>query len=695
MRRLFHAAFSIRPDEFPLVQAFFALFAMVGVSITIGATAADTLFLSRYTAAEAETLLPLVYVGIGFVGVLTASLYGRMRERLPRQMSLVGTLFALAASLVLFRQALTWGGKPSFFALVIWIEVCTVLSITLVFSHSGDSFAGRDAKRLYGYISGGLAVGTIVSGYAVEPVVARLGAEGLLYVAAASLVAAAGLGVLTFRLRRSSGGEEDDSEGDGDAESVPLRALLSNRFLRYTFGLSLAGLLCACFTDYQLKITASRSMDEAALAVFFGKYYAWLGVAGLVIQFLLVGAILRRLGLSNALLIPPALLFVTCIGFVAWPVVLAAAATEFVRESFSGTLETPSKELLYLPLSTRLRLRAQAFSGGVLEAGGQAVAGLLIVGVMLVVPSIRWLGLFTLAGAATWLFLARALRRQYETVLGESLRAGHGAVDLRALLGRPEAEGVLAGMLEEGAQPGTATRAAAALELLAGRPLSPRLAAAVGALSRSGGEAVAARAVALLGESRDAAQLPVLRAAARDERPRVRAAAVLAICQVAEEKAVDEVGLDAMSATFGVMSREVHEAALVGCLRHGGAPGQDIARPRLAALVQSADADDREEAARVLGRVGGRSLAAELFPLLTDPHPSVRDAALRAAREVADPVLLPVLCELLSYASTFRAARAALEAMPRGSVRALSERALDSGRPPAVRAALAQALASV
>ena len=682
MHRLFLLAFGIRSDELRLVQTFFALFGAVGVFVTVGVTCADTLFLSRYPAAEAEKLLPFIYVGIGFVGVSVASAFERIREKLPRPALLVGAFLALAASLVGFRVALQSGWKPLFFLLVIWIEVCSLLAVALVFAHAADTFSGRDAKRLYGYITGGLAVGTIVSGYAVEPLVERLKAEGLLIVCAGSLVAAAGIGALTFRLRKAPPAPE---AGEGTEGAVPLRALFSNRYLLLAFTFGLAALLCSVLTDYQLKIVASRSMDEAALAAFFGKFYAWLGVAQLVIQFLLVGAILRRLGLLNGLLILPSLVLVAGAGFVVFPVVLMAACLEFVRESFSSTLETPSKELLYLPLPARLRIRAQSFSSGALEAGGQALAGLLIVIVMKFVPGVRWLGVVTLAVAGGWLFAARRLRPRYEEVLAASLREQRlGAADLERLLVRPEAESILTRMLEEGG-----ARAAFALELLGSRPLGG-LAPAVAALAGSGGASVAARAVALLGEDRKKEHLPVLRQAAGDDRQAVRAAAVLALCQVAEEDAVHEVEV-----YLDDVAPPVREAALAACLRYAGERGMAAARPRLDALLRSIDPRERATAARVIGRVSGRGLAPDLAALLADPDPSVRDEALVAARAVADPTLLPILCGLLSSPRDHRAALAALANMPPETAETLATEALSEQRPFAERRALAEALAAV
>lgn len=688
MKRLFQAAFGIRPDEFALVQLFFALFTAVGVAATLGLTAADTLFLSRYSAAEAERLLPAIYVGIGVVGVLASSLYDRVAARLPRRSRVVGTFLVLAASLVVYRLALRPEARSLYFALVIWIEICSLLAAAVLFSHAASIFSGRDAKRLYGYITGGLAVGAIVSGYAVDPLVERAGAEGLLVAAAAALAGAAVLATTTFRVARGrSGGEEDE----GSPQGVPLSALLRNRHVLLTFAFGLGGLVCAVFGDYQLKIVASRTMDETQLAAFFGKFYAGLGVAQLLVQFLLVGWLLRRFGLLGGLLVMPLLMLGGSAGFVLWPVVLVAAGAEFVRQCFSDTMEGPSRELLFLPLPAQLRARAQIFAGGALDAGGQAAAGLVVFGAMMLLPDIRWLGVVTFAFAVAWLLAARAIRPHYEATLAESLSSDRlGGADLLPLLDSPEAPRVLRAMLTAGGG-----RAELALELIEARQKSgvpgalDGLVDAVAGLVAGARPGVAAAAIDRLADGEGAEIAGHLRAALADPRPAVRAAAVLAMAR-REGKA----GLAELAPHLGDADPRVVEAAIAGALRYGGEPGREMAGPVLERLVADPDPDERRRAARALGRSGARATTM-LATLLGDADPAVVDEAMRAARGIGDPALLPLLCDALATVAHRRGALAALSALPADAVPALAARAADRGRGEAERIALAGAIAAI
>ena len=165
--------------------------------------------------------LPLVYIGVAIANVLSTLAFGAVQSRVSRTASIVGTQVVLALSLVLARRLVETGSSSLYFGLVIWLEACSLLSITLFFSFAGDYFNPRDARRLYGFIAGGMSLGTVVSGYAISHSVRLIGTKNLLYVSALLLLCNAGSPRTSIASPRRS--PADAAEEDAHAEHVSLR----------------------------------------------------------------------------------------------------------------------------------------------------------------------------------------------------------------------------------------------------------------------------------------------------------------------------------------------------------------------------------------------------------------------------------------------------------------------------------------
>ena len=259
---------------------------------------------------------------------------------------------------------------------MVWLEACLFFAISVFFSFAGDYFTTRDARRLYGYITGGLSLGILVSGYAVDPVVHWIGTDNLLLVCAALLVLGAVVAFLIHRSARPVGHGESEEEEESEA---PLKSVLRSPYLLLTFVIVLAFSAVMVLVNYNMMVVASRQMQEEEMAAFFGKFYGYTGAASLLVQFLLVGWVLSRLGAIKSLLILPALMVLSNLGFFLHPTLLMAAAVNFVFVALAETLDLPATELLFLPLPSRIRLRVQTLVDGALAPIGHGLGGVFLI----------------------------------------------------------------------------------------------------------------------------------------------------------------------------------------------------------------------------------------------------------------------------------------------------------------------------
>src|SRR6185436_17864167 len=107
---------------------------------------------------------------------------------------------------------------------------------------------------------------------------------------------------------------------------------------------------------------------------------------------------------------------------------------------------------------------------------------------------------------------------------------------------------------------------------------------------------------------------------------------------------------------------------IIGLARHCGDAGRSMVRPGLTASARSSDAQERAEAARLLGRIRSAGFADLIEPLLRDPVREVRQCAAEACAGIRDAALCEPLLAATSDPDLHAAALRALGSLPEESV---------------------------
>ena len=654
IKRLFETAFHIKPGEFGLVQLFLLHFTTIGIFYTIGATAGDTMFLSRFSPERVKALLPWIYIGVAVTSTLLTWLYDFVQGRVSRLKLLVGTHIILGISIFVFRylistyQDFTW----LYFIFVIWIESCSLISIMLFYSYAGDYFTTRDARRLYGYINGGLALGTLLSGYMIAPLVKVIGTDNLLFVIGGLQMLSALWAVTIASSSRAVKHEEKDP---GQERKAPLRTIFGRPYVLIIMVVVVAGLICFRLAEFQFQITVSQTMQEERLAIFFGRFYGYVGIAQVMIQFLLVGWLLGRLGVIKSLVVLPICLLGMSAGFYFHPVVLTATLLNFVRLAFSETLDLPSREVLFLPLPRRIRLRAQALFSGAIVPLGSGLGGALILILVGHLKDIHHFAPITALAVVLWFICLLVLRPFYKRTLARTIMAGEvSPTDLQRLASIPGSSAVLSGLLRSQKE----ERVLLALDLLKFRKLG-FLIDRICQLTESGNERIARTAFELLRAESAKISVENFDRGLEDPRPTVRAAALLAYAGIWREEALPKLR--------GALDDEVticKLAAMVGLIRFGGFDGAILAYPRLNDMLASNRVVERVAAVSILHRIGGKGYEQTIATLLSDRSKEVRREAALVCAELRSPELVPALVEKMSDPLLRENVIHALESMP-------------------------------
>lgn len=406
--------FDIRRDEWATLVWAFATLSLVLGSHAILETARDALFLASIPAAR----LPWVYLGVAALGLLLARFHWRVNGT-----AIAATLVVGAAVTAGFWLAVSPDAKWSLYALYLWSALFASVATVQLWIFVDTRFTSTEAKRLFGFIGTGGITGAI-AGSALARGLTELAATRHLLIAAAVLMIAAAVvsvGLSRALARRPSDGGTRPSQRVGEA----LAYIRGNPYVRRVGALILVSTIALTLADYLFKSIVAAHFDDArSLGEFFASFYTGVNAASLLVQVGLVSAILRKLGLVPALAALPLMMA----GPAAWiglgGGVIAAVALKGVDGSLRHSLHRTAVEVLYLPLSSRVRAAAKLLIDIAGHRGGQALGSLLILALLAIAPSPRpLLAVIAVALLFSWVAIAIAVYRANRRLFRETLRA--------------------------------------------------------------------------------------------------------------------------------------------------------------------------------------------------------------------------------------------------------------------------------
>lgn len=387
---------------------------VVVAAFIAGKAARDAILLSSFSI-EALPIFITISALISFPVILIA---GKLMTRFG-PVRLMPPLNAISAALAI----LEWLLLPRFprsTAVAIYFHISTsgAVLVSGFWSMINERFDVQSAKRHIGRIGMGATLGGIAGGIIAERTAVYLSANAILLVLSGLQLASAA----TLYLGRD--GKAAAEASHASRPRFALRVVMRSRLLRNLGVVVVLGAIAACVLDYVFKADLVATSSKVGLLRSLAIYYTVTSVLTAVVQIVVSGPLLARLGVPRSVATLP--LVVTAFGAVALAVpaafaALAARAAETVTRS---SIYRAGYELLYAPLPeddkrpTKIVLDVGAERLGDL-VGAQLVA--LIVYVM-VDPRIGLLVATVVTGVIASGFALR-LRHNYTLALEHSLVA--------------------------------------------------------------------------------------------------------------------------------------------------------------------------------------------------------------------------------------------------------------------------------
>lgn len=613
-------------------------------SYTLVKIARDALFLSRLPASS----LPIVYLMVGVLTLVVTWIFGRATQRLAPLKTLTAT--ALASALVLVGFGIAFHSQRSWLpmAFYVWVNIYGLILTSQFWVFTNSMSDPREAKRIFGIVGGGGILGGLLGGCAAAGFGQRVPLAWLTFVAAGLLVAM--VVAILLAVRRGSMQKPEDLVD----ETEPRVPLMSLPYVRWLTLATLCSVVVTGLLDYQFKVVVQAIHPDApGLASFFGRFFVVMNVAALALQLLGTRWLLHRLGAGPAAAVLPLGIAAGSAATLAAPGFVTVLGTRLWDQVLRFSLNKATTELFYFPLGPNLRRRAKAFIEAGIERFGDALAGLLILAAAMFFDTRPiTLSAIVLVLVTFWLIawmnlrlgyvreLARSLRRMNASSGGEvSLRERSVLKELARALGSPYERVVLQ-----------------AVELLLQENAAKLIESRLPKLLEHPSPQVRARALELAGSNVSPEMRDALAALLRDRDPMVRLKALRARCALGEGRSLEPLDEFLDSTDPGL------RATALSCLVEHATPG-NLARVRslIEQRLKGEVAVDRVTAAEALGaRAYTPELHDLLAPLLDDPDPAVRRAALLSAGSAQIRELIPAMMKALASSETEASAREAL-----------------------------------
>jgi ATP:ADP antiporter, AAA family len=692
MKRWIGRVLNVHPGDLARGLLLSSCLFLIISSYMIGKVARDALFLARFQAIQ----LPYVDIASAvLVGFVVAG-YLRLARRISLRNLLIGSQLFFAANCMVF-WVLAHLYHPAWLYPVfyVWVSVFGVLAPTQVWTLANYLLTTREAKSLFGMVGGGAILGSIFAGFVSKSAAHAFGTESLLlgmvpFLVISCLLMYVGWTTGEFKLAES---KEQKGETPGNEQKNiqdSLRLVFSSKYLRAVAAVICISSVVTTVTGWQFKAIAKEFLvNKDRLAVFFGDFYFYVGILGLLFQLLLTTRSLRRFGIGTMLFVLPLTVFVGSGGLLIWGTLAAVVFLKGGDQILRYSLDKSTVELLYLPLAPRVKLQAKWLIDTVIWRLGDGLAGVLVLifatYLHFAPKQISFVVLLLVAG---WLVSVFVAGRQYLAVLQDSISQHRlSAAQTSALaLDRSTSE-LLASRLQLSDHK-EILYALSLYEVERARIPHPVIR---DLLQHPSGE-VRHKALAILSASEDTSILPRVEEMLKDPEMAVRTEAMLYMVHRAH---VDPLMLLQELSEFEDYS--VRSAVAAYLARPGEAQNLQTAGKILEEMVGEegkAGQRSRREAARLLGQLPD-SFDPLLSRLLGDPSSEVVQEAIRSVGLLRKQALAPQLLKQFRDPVLHENATKALVAFGDSIVGILSERLGDPNAPTEERKEIPDVLAGI
>ena len=328
-----------------------------------------------------------LFVGTAVVTLAVNPVFGLLVSRTRRLVFITVTYLFFAVSLLGFWAVLVGApraiGEVSGMVFFVWFSVFNLFATMLFWALMADRFALEQSKRLFGVISVGGTLGAIAGPWLASRLAEPLGTAGLLPVSAAllGLAVVAAWAVARLQPKRAVAAPDPDAPPAVDERAViggsaweGFRAVFRSPYL---LGISAYVLILTVIGTFiyftRLQMVAALGDDLDMRTGVFARLDLYTQVTTLVLQALVTGQLMKRLGVHVTLALLP---ITAMLGFVGLAITASLVTLTIFQAAYSAvqrSLTRPARETLFTVVPREDKYKAKAFIDTFVYRGGDVV----------------------------------------------------------------------------------------------------------------------------------------------------------------------------------------------------------------------------------------------------------------------------------------------------------------------------------
>lgn len=362
--------------------------------------------------------MPLVYIGTALITGVVVWIYSKFSHYPRRQ--LIGSVYGFfCVNLIIWWAVFQKESRIASGVFWVWLDVFSIMGVTLFWMYANDVFNSDRAKRLFGILAAGGGLGAVLGASLTASLVGTLGAANMLLVAAGMIAATLGIFLtLESKCQGLSAERKTSNMKTADMNKVGgvIKTIFSNRLLMFLTCLVMFERVTPDLVQFLYNdVLKNMASGSNAIAALDANLERWRASIEFFVELFLVSAVLKKFGSGFALTSNATVIFAGLISFALIPNPAILIAVFHLDEGCRHAWFKAAKELMYTLTPREVLYTVKPVIEMFFYRFARGIAGVLIylVNTVFHFGSIGVL-ITGVVAAAVWFACAIKLSREYK-----------------------------------------------------------------------------------------------------------------------------------------------------------------------------------------------------------------------------------------------------------------------------------------